>query len=100
VSGENGVQSFHDDAQRFNIYAGLSATAERIRGSTIYGIYEKDDIIMLATSGGMIIFDRRNSRYLPLVERYREMGQAIRFREIYPEGPNQWWVTSDAGFVM
>jgi signal transduction histidine kinase len=97
VSGENGVQSFHDDAQRFNIYAGLSATAERIRGSTIYGIHEEGDIILLATSGGMIIFDRRNSRYLPLVEKFEVTNQAIRFREVYPEGQGRWWVTSDAG---
>lgn len=97
VSGENGVQSFHDDAQRFNTYAGLTSSSERVRGSTMYGVFAKRDIIILATSGGVIIFDRSNGAYLPLKEEHDMKGHAIRYREINQEAPGVWWITSDAG---
>lgn len=97
VSGENGVQSFHDEAQRFNTYAGLSSYAERVRGSTMYGVFARNDLIILATSGGVIIFNRRDGTYLPLKQEHELTKQAIRFREVHEEGPGLWWVTSDAG---
>lgn len=97
VSGENGVQSFHDEAQRFNTYPGLSANAERVRGSTMYGVFARNDLIILASSGGVIIFNRRSSNYLTLEERHDMKGQAIRYREVHEESPGKWWITSDAG---
>ncbi|MGB4771012.1 MAG: two-component regulator propeller domain-containing protein [Chitinophagaceae bacterium] len=97
VSGENGVQSFHDDAQRFNTYPGLTATAERIRGSTMYGVFARKDLIILATSGGVTVFNRRSGTYLPLEENHNLRGQSIRFREVNEEAPGRWWITSDAG---
>lgn len=97
VSGENGLQSFHEEAQRFNIYPGLSFNSERVRGSTMYGVYEKQNVIILATSGGIIIYDRNKGNYIPVEERHKKTNQAIRFREIHPEGPEKWWITSDAG---
>lgn len=97
VSGENGVQSFHDDAQRFNTYPGLTSTAERVRGSTMYGVFARKDLIILATSGGVIVFNRRSGAYLPMEEHHSLKEQSIRFREINEEAPGKWWVTSDAG---
>ena len=97
VSGENGVQSFHDDAQRFNTYPGLTPTAERVRGSTMYGVFAKKDLIILATSGGVIVFNRRSGTYLPLEENHNLRGQSIRFRDVNEEAPGRWWITSDAG---
>lgn len=97
VSGENGVQSFHDDAQRFNTYAGLSSYAERVRGSTMYGVFARNDLIILATSGGVIIFNRREGVYLPLKQEHDLARQAIRFREVHEEETGLWWITSDAG---
>ncbi len=97
VSGENGLQSFHEEAQRFNIYPGLSFNSERVRGSTMYGVSEKQNVIILATSGGIIIYDRNNGKYFPVDVRHKKANQAIRFREIHPEGPGKWWITSDAG---
>lgn len=97
VSGENGMQSFHYDAQRFNTYAALSASAERVRGSTLYGVFEEGDVIITATSGGVIVFDRRNSSYLPFKEKHEMPGQPIRFREVNKMQDGKWWITSDAG---
>lgn len=97
IAGENGLQSFHDAAQRFNIYAGLSNISNRLRGSTIYGIYEKNEVILLATSGGIIAYNRVRNRFYPIVSDYELNNASVRFRYIHEEGENKWWVTSDYG---
>lgn len=97
ISGENGLQSFHDAAQRFNIYSGLSNISNRLRGSTIYGIFEKDEIILLATSGGVIAYNRVRNSYYPVVSNHELKNSALRFRYIREEGDDKWWVTSDYG---
>ena len=97
ISGENGMQSFHDAAQRFNIYPGLTNISNRIRGSTIYGIFEKNEVILLATSGGIIAYNRIKNSFLPVVEDHELKNTTIRYRYIREAGENKWWVTSDFG---
>ena len=70
ISGENGLQSFHDAAQRFNIYSGLSNSSNRLRGSTIYGIFEKNEIILLATSGGILAYNRVRNSFYPVISNH------------------------------
>jgi len=97
VSSENGVQSFHDAAQKFNIYSGLSNISERVRGSTIYGIDVHGDEIFLATSGGIIGYNRVTRSYLPIVSRHELDNSTVRFRSIRKEGKDRWWICSDRG---
>jgi ligand-binding sensor domain-containing protein/signal transduction histidine kinase len=97
ISGENGLQSFHNDAQKFNIYPGLSYVSDMIRGSTIYGLYVKNDLFLLATSGGVIAYNRINNHYSPITVRHELKNTAIRFRDIKKEGEDNWWITSDHG---
>jgi ligand-binding sensor domain-containing protein/signal transduction histidine kinase len=97
ISGENGLQSFHDAAQRFNIYSGLSNISNRLRGSTIYGIYEKNEMIILATSGGIIAYNRVKSSFYPVVSNHELKNTTLRFRYIHEEEKDKWWVSSDYG---
>ena len=97
ISGENGLQSFHDAAQRFNIYAALSNISNRLRGSTIYGIYERNEVILLATSGGIIAYNRVRNSFYNVVSDNELKNMSLRFRYINEEGENKWWVTSDYG---
>jgi ligand-binding sensor domain-containing protein/signal transduction histidine kinase len=97
IAGENGLQSFHDAAQRFNIYSGLSNNSNHLRGSTIYGIFEKNEIIILATSGGVVAYNRVKNTFYPVVINHELKKSYIRFRYIHEEGKNKWWVTSDYG---
>ncbi len=97
VSGENGLQSFHDEAQRFNIYPGLSYLSEYIRGSTMYGLAVDTNLIILATSGGVIAYDRILSKNLPIIHQHELKGTAIRYRDVKRENANTWWVTTDSG---
>lgn len=97
VSGENGLQSFHDEAQKFNIYPGLSYISDQVRGSTIYGLAVEDNLILLATSGGVIAYNRTTSSYLPVEHRHETFSETIRFRSIQKQGPDTWWVCSDKG---
>ncbi|HLO82509.1 MAG TPA: two-component regulator propeller domain-containing protein [Chitinophagaceae bacterium] len=97
ISGENGLQSFHNAAQKFNIYPGLSNVSDMIRGSTIYGLYVENDLFLLATSGGVIAYNRLNSHYLPIDIRHELKNASIRFRNVQKEENDKWWVTSDHG---
>ncbi len=97
VSGENGLQSFHNAAQRFNIYPGLSNVSDRVRGSTIYGLNVEDNLFLLATSGGVILYNRVNSNYLPVTSKHELVGTPIRYRDVQRENENTWWVTTDHG---
>ena len=97
ISGENGLQSFHDAAQRFNIYAALSNVSNRLRGSTIYGIFEKNEMILLATSGGIIAYNRTRNSFFNVISNHELKNMSLRFRYISEEGDNRWWVTSDYG---
>ncbi|HEX5669335.1 MAG TPA: two-component regulator propeller domain-containing protein, partial [Chitinophagaceae bacterium] len=97
ISGENGLQSFHNDAQKFNIYPGLSYVSDMIRGSTIYGLYVENDLFLLATSGGVIAYNRINNHYSPIEIRHELKNASIRFRDVKKEGENRWWITSDHG---
>jgi signal transduction histidine kinase/ligand-binding sensor domain-containing protein len=97
VCGENGLQSFHDDAQKFNIYPGLSINSDMIRGSTIYGLVEENDQLLLATSGGVIVYNRVTTQYAPILIRHELKDVSVRFRSIQKEGEGRWWITSDAG---
>jgi signal transduction histidine kinase/ligand-binding sensor domain-containing protein len=97
VCGENGLQSFHDDAQKFNIYPGLSIVSDMIRGSTIYGLVAENDELILATSGGVIAYNRVTTQYSPIQIRHELRNVAIRFRSIQKEEEGKWWITSDAG---
>jgi len=97
ISGENGLQSFHDAAQRFNIYAALSNVSNRLRGSTIYGIFEKNEMILLATSGGIIAYNRTRNSFYNVISNHELKNIPLRFRYINEEGDNKWWVTSDYG---
>ncbi len=97
IAGENGLQSFHDAAQRFNIYAGLSNISNRLRGSTIYGIFERNDVIILATSGGIIVYDRVKNIFLPVDAEHELKNKPVRFRYISEQSKDKWWITSDYG---
>ncbi len=97
VAGENGLQSFHNESQKFNIYPGLSNISNHLRGSSIYGIYEVDNDFILATSGGIIVYNRITNQFLPIQQQHEAVGEVIRFRFIKREAEDSWWITSDRG---
>jgi signal transduction histidine kinase/ligand-binding sensor domain-containing protein len=97
IGGENGLQHFHDASQRFNIYPGLSNLSDELRGSTLYGIYEINDDILMATSGGVIVYNRVINRYNPVNYFQGYVPGSIRFRSFYREARDVWWVCSDQG---
>ncbi len=66
LGGENGLQYFHGPSQKFNIYPGLSNISDQVRGSTLYGIYEVDNDLLMATSGGILIYNRVTNRFIPV----------------------------------
>ena len=97
VGGENGIQSFHNESQKFNIYPGLSNISNHLRGSSIYGIYEVDNDFILATSGGMLVYNRITNQFFDIQQQHEAKSEVIRFRSITREGPESWWITSDRG---
>jgi len=97
IAGENGLQSFHEAAQRFNIYSGLSNVSNRLRGSTIYGIFEKDEVIILATSGGIVAYNRTKNSFYQINTGPEYRNKNIRYRYVQQEKEDVWWVTSDFG---
>lgn len=97
VGGENGIQSFHNESQKFNIYPGLSNISNHLRGSSIYGIYEVDNDFILATSGGMLVYNRITNQFLTIYQEHEAKSEVIRFRAITRESQNSWWITSDRG---
>lgn len=97
VGGENGLQSFYDAAQKFYIYPGLSNISEKLRGASIYGIYEIDNDLLMATSGGVLVYNRLANKFIPVRLQHDMKDNSIRFRSLYREADDLWWVCSDFG---
>ena len=97
LGGENGLQYFHGPSQKFNIYPGLSNISDKVRGSTLYGIYEVDNDLLMATSGGILIYNRVTNRFIPVNYFSGYQPGSIRFRSFNKEGDDCWWVCSDQG---
>jgi ligand-binding sensor domain-containing protein/signal transduction histidine kinase len=97
VAGENGLQGFNGNAQIFNIYPGLTSMSNELRGASIYGIYETDNDLLLATSGGVLIYNRLTNRYVPLKVPKEIRSYAIRYRTFTRTGKNKWLLSSDKG---
>lgn len=98
VASESGLQSFHNDAQKFNIYPGISKVTNELRGSFIYGIYEVDNDLLIATSGSVLAYNRITNRFIPIRIKHEMANKPVRFRTIQYEGGGRWWVSSDNGF--
>lgn len=97
LGGENGLQYFHGPSQKFNIYPGLSNISDQVRGSTLYGIYEVDNDLLMATSGGILIYNRVTNRFIPVNYFSGYQPGSIRFRSFNKERDDCWWVCSDQG---
>jgi len=97
LGGENGLQYFHGPSQKFNIYPGLSNISDQVRGSTLYGIYEVDNDLLMATSGGILIYNRVTNRFIPVQYFPGYQQGSIRFRSFNKERDDCWWVCSDQG---
>lgn len=97
IGGENGLQNFHNEAQKFNIYPGLSNVSEELRGASIYGIYEVDNDFLMATSGGIVIYNRITNHFIPVRKSRDIENAAIRYRSFSREAEDKWWVSSDHG---
>ncbi len=97
LGGENGLQYFHGPSQKFNIYPGLSNISDQVRGSTLYGITEVDNDLIMATSGGLLIYNRVTNKFIPINYFSEYIPGSIRFRSFNVEGTDCWWVCSDQG---
>ncbi len=97
IGGENGLQNFYNDAQKFNIYPGLSNVSEELRGASIYGIFEVDNDFLMATSGGIVIYNRITNHFVPVRKSKEIENTAIRYRSFSREADDKWWVSSDHG---
>ncbi|MGL6270018.1 MAG: ATP-binding protein, partial [Chitinophagaceae bacterium] len=82
---------------KFNIYPGLSNISDQVRGSTLYGITEVDNDLIMATSGGLLIYNRVTNRFIPVNYFSDYIPGSIRFRSFNVEGKDCWWVCSDQG---
>jgi signal transduction histidine kinase len=63
----------------------------------MYGLTVEENLIILATSGGVIAYDRMGSKNLPIYHQHELKGVSIRFRDVQRENANTWWVTTDHG---
>ena len=97
LGGENGLQYFHSASQKFNIYPGLSNISDQLRGSTLYGIFEVDNDLLMASSGGILVYNRVSNRFIPVKYFTGYHPGSIRFRSFNKEGQDRWWVCSDQG---
>jgi ligand-binding sensor domain-containing protein/signal transduction histidine kinase len=97
LGGENGLQYFHGPSQKFNIYPGLSNISDQVRGSTLYGIIAVDNDMIMATSGGILIYNRVTNKFIPINYFKGYDPGSIRFRSFNVEGTDCWWVCSDQG---
>lgn len=97
IGGENGLQSFHDAAQKFYIYPGLSSISEKVRGASIYGLSKRDNDLLMATSGGILIYNRLSNKFITVKTERGMADKTIRFRSFYRQSADAWWVCSDAG---
>jgi signal transduction histidine kinase/ligand-binding sensor domain-containing protein len=97
LGGENGLQYFHGPSQKFNIYPGLSNISDQVRGSTLYGINAVDNDLIMATSGGILIYNRVTNKFIPINYFPGYDPGSIRFRSFNLEGNDCWWVCSDQG---
>jgi len=97
VSSENGLQGFNGRSQLFNVYPGLNSMSNELRGATIYGIQESGNDLLLATSGGVLVYDRATNQYVPVHFKDDGPPKVIRFRTFTPTSKDQWMVSSDKG---
>lgn len=97
LGGENGLQYFHHGSQKFNIYPGLSNISDVLRGSTLYGIEEVDNDLLMASSGGIVIYNRVSNEYIPVQYPASYQPGSIRFRSLSREAPGRWWFSTDRG---
>jgi signal transduction histidine kinase len=97
LGGENGLQYYQFKAQKFNIYPGLSNISDQLRGSTLYGIVELDNDLIMASSGGMLIYNRVTNRYSTVQYPSNYRPGSVRFRSLSWEGPMEWWLSTDNG---
>ncbi len=100
LGGENGLQYFQHAAQKFNIYPGLSNISDELRGSTLYGIVEQDNDLIMASSGGILVYNRVSNKYVPIRYPKGYRPGSVRFRSLFKEGKDQWWVCSDDGIYQ
>jgi signal transduction histidine kinase/streptogramin lyase len=97
LGGENGLQYYQFKAQKFNIYPGLSNISDQLRGSTLYGIVEVDNDLIMASSGGILIYNRVTNRYSEVRYPADYQPGSVRFRSLALEGPMEWWLSTDHG---
>jgi signal transduction histidine kinase/ligand-binding sensor domain-containing protein len=97
LGGENGLQYFHGPSQKFNIYPGLSNISDQVRGSTLYGMIGLDNDLIMATSGGLLIYNRVANKFIQVKYFSGYQSGSIRFRSFSEEGKDCWWVSSDQG---
>jgi signal transduction histidine kinase len=97
LGGENGLQYYQFKAQKFNIYPGLSNISDQLRGSTLYGIVEVDNDLIMASSGGVLIYNRVANQYSAVRYPRDYRPGSIRFRSLAWEGPMEWWLSTDHG---
>lgn len=97
LGGENGLQYFHGPSQKFNTYPGLSNISDQVRGSTLYGIIGVDNDLIMATSGGLLIYNRVTNKFIQVNYFSDYQPGSIRFRSFNVEGKDCWWVCSDQG---
>jgi signal transduction histidine kinase/ligand-binding sensor domain-containing protein len=100
LGGENGLQYFQYASQKFNIYPGLSTMSDLMRGSTLYGIVEVDNDLVMASSGGMLVYNRVSNKYVPIRYPPDYRPGSVRFRSLKREGPQTWWISSDKGIFL
>jgi signal transduction histidine kinase/ligand-binding sensor domain-containing protein len=100
LGGENGLQYFQQASQKFSIYPGLSSMSDLMRGSTLYGIAEVDNDLIMASSGGILVYNRVSNKYVPINYPPDYKPGSIRFRSLKREGPQVWWVSSDKGIFL
>jgi signal transduction histidine kinase/streptogramin lyase len=97
LGGENGLQYYQYQAQKFNIYPGLSNVSDQLRGSTLYGIVEVDNDLIMASSGGVLIYNRVTNQYSAVRYPPDYRPGSVRFRSLEWEGPMEWWLSTDHG---
>ncbi len=79
------------------MYPGLNNTSDELRGSSIYGIFEVDNDFLMATSGGVVIYNRITNHFISVRKKHEIPNAAIRYRSFHREGTDKWWVSSDRG---
>ncbi len=98
IASEEGIQSFHDRVQLFNVYPGISSRSSELRALIIFGLVELDNVLVVATSGALVAYDRMTNHFLPIDIPRDIRGIPVRFRTVQQEAAGRWWISSDHGF--